>query len=88
MSFCSKHQIKVKEESAEERYLWKLTSAAESSIAIACSCIIQLLAGPVLEIFAKRDGWYEYSLYESKVSVIEGEDVTSMGIETELRAGG
>jgi hypothetical protein len=39
------------------------------------------LAGPVLEIFAKREGWYEYSLYECKVSVIEGEDATSMGIE-------
>jgi hypothetical protein len=46
-----------------------------------------LLAGPVLEIFAKRDGWYEYSLYERKVSVIEGEDVTSMGIETTLKIG-
>ena len=56
-----------------------------SSIAIACSCIIQLLAGPVLEIFAKSEGWYEYSLYECKVSVIEGEDATSMGIETTLR---
>jgi hypothetical protein len=44
------------------------------------------LAGPVLEIFAKREGWYEYSQYESKVSVIEGEDATSMGIETKLRA--
>jgi hypothetical protein len=39
------------------------------------------LAGPVLENFAKREGWYEYSLYESKVSVIEGEDATSMVIE-------
>jgi hypothetical protein len=43
------------------------------------------LAGPVLEIFAKSEGWYEYSLYEYKVSVIEGEDATSMGIETTLR---
>jgi hypothetical protein len=64
----------------------QLTSAAASSIAIACSCIIQLLAGAGREIFVKRDGWYEYSLYECKVSVIEGEDVTSMGIETTLRA--
>jgi len=40
-----------------------------------------LLGGPVLDIFAKREGWYEYSLYECKVSEIEGEDVTSMGIE-------
>ena len=54
-------------------------------MAIACSCIIQLLVGPVLEIFAKREGSYEYSLYECKVSVIEGEDATSMGIETTLR---
>jgi hypothetical protein len=46
-----------------------------------------LLAGPVLEIFAKRGGWYEYSVYECKVSVIEGEDVTSMGIETTLKRG-
>jgi hypothetical protein len=43
------------------------------------------LAGPVLENFAKSEGWYEYSLYEYKVSVIEGEDATSMGIETRLR---
>jgi len=46
-----------------------------------------LSAGVVVEIFAKRDGWYEYSVYERKVSVIEGEDVTSMGIETTLREG-
>ena len=44
-------------------------------------------AGPVVDIFAKRDGWYEYSVYERKVSVIKGEDVTSMGIETTLREG-
>jgi hypothetical protein len=69
-----------KEGSAQERDRWKLTSAAVSSIAIACSCIIQ---GPVFEIFAKREGWYEY---ECKVSVIEGEDATSMGIETKSRA--
>jgi len=46
-----------------------------------------LLAGPVLDIFAKREGWYEYSLYECKVSEIEGEDVTSMGIETTSKRG-
>jgi hypothetical protein len=38
--------------------------------------------GAVLEIFAKKEGWYEKSRYECKVSVIEGEVVTSMGIET------
>jgi len=35
-----------------------------------------------VEIFAKKEGWYEKSRYECKVSVIEGEVVTSMGIET------
>jgi hypothetical protein len=41
-----------------------------------------LVTGAVLEIFAKKEGWYEKSRYECKVSVIEGEVVTSMGIET------
>jgi hypothetical protein len=54
-------------------------------MAIDCSCIIQFLAGTVLEIFAKSEGWNEYSPYEYKVSVIEGEAITSMGIETGLK---
>ena len=41
-----------------------------------------LVTGAVLEIFARKEGWYEISRYECKVSVIEGEVVTSMGIET------
>jgi hypothetical protein len=85
MSFCPKPQNESgkREERAVERDRWgELTSAAASSIAVGCSCIIQLLAGPVLDIFAKREGWYEHSLYECKVSEIEGEDVASMGIET------
>jgi hypothetical protein len=40
------------------------------------------VTGVVLEIFAKKVGWYEKSRYECKVSLIEGEVVTSMGIET------
>ena len=40
------------------------------------------MTGAGLEIFAKKEGLYETSRYECKVSVIEGEVVTSMGIET------
>jgi hypothetical protein len=39
------------------------------------------VTGAVLEVFGKKEGWYEKSRYECKVSVIEGEVVTSMGIE-------
>jgi hypothetical protein len=75
-----------KAEDAQKRHRRrKLTSAAASSIAIDCSCIIQLSAGTFLENFAKREGWYEYSSYEYKVSVIEEEAITSMGIETGLK---
>jgi hypothetical protein len=40
------------------------------------------VTGAVLGIFARKEGWHEKSRYECKVSVIEGEVVTSMGIET------
>jgi hypothetical protein len=40
------------------------------------------VTGAVLEIFARKEGWHEKSRYECKVSVIEGEVATSMGIET------
>jgi hypothetical protein len=74
-----------KRKDAQKKEWEVLTSVAASSMAIECSCVIQFLAGTVLEIFAKSEGWYEYSPYEYKVSVIEGEAITSMGIETGLK---